>query len=150
MAERTPLSQLNIPQDHSLRVGIVCARFNEEYTDAQLAHATALLEQYSIPYDLVRVAGCYEIPYALEKLARTKKYTGLVALGTLIKGGTIHFEVISYTVGNAVHDIVREHAIPVGFGVITANTKEQAHARVEIGAEATHAALDAAMQFAQA
>lgn len=146
MAQREEKIQLQIPTNTSLHIGIVRARFNSEITNAQNDSAISFCTEYGIAYDEYTVDGCYEIPFVLQHWANQKKYNALVALGCLIKGETIHFDVISYSVAHAIQDIMREKQIPIGFGIITANTKEQAIARTVIGYDAAAAAVGALLQ----
>lgn len=141
MADRTPPQPLNIPNPEQLRIGIVRACFNDEYTSAQLAQATALLDTYGIAYDVIDVPGCFEIAYVLGQQAQSGRYDGLVALGCLIKGETIHFEVVANATAEAIMKMIQEYRIPIGFGIITANTPEQARDRLWLGEDATHAVL---------
>lgn len=142
MAERKPPLPLSLPHNRTWRIGIVKSFFNEEITNAQLESAMQCLKEYNIPYDVIEVPGAYEITYALQHMAQTKQYNGLVAIGCLIKGGTIHFEVIAYTVGKAIADLTIKHHLPIGFGLITANTYAQAEERTYLGYDSTYAVLD--------
>lgn len=142
-SDRPRLPPLKLPEHHSIRIGIVCARFNTEITDALCDGAERVLRKYNIPFDVVRVAGSYEVVYACAELARAKKFTGLVALGCLIKGATIHFDIIAHAVSRGIMDVTLAHHLPIGFGIITANNEKQARARIWIGEHATIAVLDA-------
>lgn len=142
MAKRQQKEKLILAEGKTLRVGIVKSCFNSDITNEQLRAAQELLDDHHIEYDVIEVAGCYEIAYALQQQAQSKKYDALVALGCLIKGGTIHFEVIAGAIAQAIMDLVIKHNVPIGFGVITANTHEQAVERTWIGYDATYAALD--------
>lgn len=149
MANRQHKETLVLPEGKILRVGIVKAGFNSDITNEQLKAAQELLDDHSIAYDVVEVAGCYEIAYALQQQAQSKKYDALVALGCLIKGGTIHFEVIAGSIAQGIMDLIIKHDIPIGFGIITANTHEQAVDRTWIGYDATYAALDSLPRSSQ-
>lgn len=146
MAEREQKPPLQIPDGTQLKVGIVKASFNSDITNQQLNSAQELLNQHNIAFDVIEVAGCFEIAYALQQQATSEQYDALVALGCLIKGETIHFEVISYGIAEAIMNLITKHDLPIGFGIITANTKEQALARVDIGHDATYAAIDSLLQ----
>ncbi len=137
-----PQMNVTLAPDHGYRVGIVRASFNSVITEQQLMQAVEVLEAQNVPYDVIEVAGCFEITHALDRMAASGKYNALVALGALIKGDTIHFEVIAYSSGKAIMDLISKHEMPIGFGIITANTEEQAEERVNIGHDATVAVLD--------
>lgn len=137
--ERKPLLQLHT---NNLRIGIVKSCFNSDITRKQLEEAKQCLDEYHLQYDVVEVHGCFEIVYALQQLAQSKKYDGLVALGCLIKGETIHFEVLAKAVSQGIMDLIVKHDLPIGFGIITAMNKQQAQARTWFGYDATYAVLD--------
>ena len=94
MSKRQEKKKLELGSPEKLRIGIARACFNTDITQQQLDAATTVLESYNISYDVIEVAGCFEITHALQKMALTKKYNGLVALGCLIKGETIHYDVV--------------------------------------------------------
>jgi 6,7-dimethyl-8-ribityllumazine synthase len=95
---------------------------------------------------LIRVPGCFEIPLAVKHAAASKKYDGVVALGCVLRGDTPHFEYISRAVSNGLQSVALETGIPVGFGVLTVHTVEQAMERSgetgNKGFEAATAALE--------
>ncbi len=128
-----------------LRVGIVAAHFNQDITEKLLESTQATLVKYSVTdknTTIISVPGSVEIPYALQALAKTKKYDCLVALGCVIQGDTPHFTYVCKMVQEGVLRVMLDYHIPIGFGVITANTKAQAEARTNSGAGATIAALE--------
>src|SRR5690606_31193282 len=95
----------------------------------------------------VRVPGAWEIPVALEALARTGRYDGLVALGAVIRGGTPHFDYVAGECTRGCGEVARRHRLPVGFGVLTCDDTAQAEARAggeggNKGAEAAQAVLE--------
>jgi len=92
---------------------------------------------------VVKVPGSFEIPLAAQKLARTKQYDALICLGTLIRGGTPHFEYICSEVTKGIAAVSLEAGIPVAFGVLTADTVEQAIDRA--GLKSGNKGFDAAM-----
>ena len=140
MAERKEKETFTLSRT-DYHIGIVQSEFNREFTDRQLQTAIECLDEYGVAYEVITVPGAYEIPYAVDQMARSGAFDGFVALGCLIKGETIHFEVISYSVGDALQRMSIEKGIPVGFGIITASTKEQAVARTVIGYDAVYAIL---------
>ncbi len=130
------------------KVGIVVARFNQSITDALLASAKSYLAECGVPegsITIVSVAGCGEVPFALQKLAKTKQFDCLVALGCVIKGETPHFDYVCKMVQEGVLKVSLDEHVPIGFGVITVLTMEQAEARTGLGAQAASAALELAL-----
>lgn len=132
----------------ALKVGIAVAQFNEDVTLQLLASARYELARAGVLDENItvyQVPGCAELPFTLQKLALTQKYNCLVALGCIIRGETPHFEYICKMAQEGVLRITLDEKIPVGFGIITVNTPEQAHARYHLGAEATRAAMQLAL-----
>jgi len=133
-----------------LRVGLVAARFNDFIVDRLLAAAIdTLLAHGAEPGDLqtVRVPGAYEMPVVVRKMAESKRYDAIVALGCVIRGATPHFD---YVAGEASRGIARvglEHGIAIGFGVLTVETLEQAIERA--GSKAGNKGADAALAAIQ-
>jgi 6,7-dimethyl-8-ribityllumazine synthase len=133
------------------RILIVEARFYDDIADALLAGATRALEQAGARYDRITVPGSLEVPaaiaMALDAAARKKKpYDGVVALGCVIRGETIHFEIVSEQSARALIDLSVARQIPLGNGIITVDTDAQAWERARIteadkGGDAARAAL---------
>lgn len=133
---------------HKLKVGIVTARFNREITEELTASALQCLEECQVAkknITTVSVAGSMEIPYALQKLVRTKRFDCLVAIGCVVRGETPHFDYVCRTAQEGALRVSLDHNIPIGFGVITVNSLDQAKARGHLGAEAVRAALELAL-----
>jgi 6,7-dimethyl-8-ribityllumazine synthase len=129
------------------RVALVISRFNRNLTDALEQSAVAMLASYRVPkknIQIFRVAGAVEIPVLLNKLAQTKKYDALVALGAIIKGDTPHFDYVAKLAAEGVLRVTLDHNLPIGFGILTTNNLRQARARVSAGGEAVAAALHSA------
>lgn len=137
----------NVFDASRLKVGIVVARFNQGITGEILEQALDALHEYKVKdknIKIISVPGSVEIPFALQKLAKTKKYDCLVALGAVIKGETDHYLYVCKMAQEGVLRVMLDYEIPVGFGVLTVNNLEQAKVRVEIGAAASAAALELA------
>lgn len=149
MADRQSTPKLVIPTQNNWRIGIVRSRFHENITDRMRAQATGCLEEYNIAYDLHDVAGSYELVYLLQQMAESKKYNGLVALGCLVKGETMHFDVLANTVTKSIMDLIIKHDLPIGFSVLTALDIRQAEERAWLGYDATYAVLDTLIQAEQ-
>lgn len=131
-----------------LRVGIVQARFNEEHC---VALTTACIEELiklgvsQADIKLVTVPGALEIPFALQKLAETGEFDGLVALGAVIRGETYHFELVSNESAAGITRISIESGLPIANGVLTCDTDEQAQVRVQVkGADCAKAVVEMA------
>ena len=130
------------------RIAIVMSRFNAEVGEALLAGALQALRDAGVAEDDVTVAtvpGALETPLALQRLAQTRHYDALVALGAVIRGETYHFEVVSNESASGVSTVQLDFGIPVGNGILTCDTDEQAMARAERKVyEATQEALELA------
>jgi 6,7-dimethyl-8-ribityllumazine synthase len=131
-----------------LRIGVVQARFNEDHcvalTNACINELLSLgVSQSDIK--LVTVPGALEIPFALQKMAETGEFDGLVALGAVIRGETYHFELVSNESAAGITRISIDSGLPIANGVLTCDSDEQALARVAIkGAECAQAVVEMA------
>jgi 6,7-dimethyl-8-ribityllumazine synthase len=133
------------------RILIVEARYYDAIADALLAGATAALDAAKAEVERVSVPGALEIPgavaIALEAAQRKRrKYDGAVALGCVIRGDTIHFDIVSHQSARGLMDISIARAFPIGNGIITVDTEAQAFARARAeeedkGGDAARAAL---------
>jgi 6,7-dimethyl-8-ribityllumazine synthase len=133
------------------RALIVEARFYDDIQDALLEGAVAELKTAGVTHEVVTVPGALEIPAAVavaldaaEK--RGKPYDAVIALGCVIRGDTIHFEIVSMESSRALMDLAVSMRMPLGNGIITVNTDEQAWARARAselnkGGDAARAAL---------
>ena len=131
-----------------LRIGIVQARFNEEHCVAlSTACITELVALGVAQTDikLVTVPGALEIPFALQKLAETGEFDGLVALGAVVRGETYHFELVSNESAAGITRISIDSGLPIANGVLTCETDEQASVRVNVkGADCAKAVVEMA------
>lgn len=112
-----------------MRLAIVAARFNEFVVDKLIEGAERAVRQHggaADSIDVVRVPGAFEMPVVLEKLASSGQFDGLIALGAVIRGSTPHFDYVAGECASAVAQISRSHGLPIGFGVLTVDTIEQA------------------------
>jgi len=120
----------------SVRIAVVATRWNTDIVGALLKGARACLRDWGVTPDRVHeflVPGAFEIPLALEQLARSRRYDGVVALGAVIRGDTPHFEYVAGGCASGLQDVSLRHALPVGFGVLTVDTAAQAAARAKPG-----------------
>ena len=148
-ARRAPLKdQTDISGARAL---IVEARFYDDIQDALLEGAVAELKAAGVSHEVITVPGSLEIPaaiaIALEAGEKTgKPYDAAIALGCVIRGETIHFEIVSMETARGQMDLAVAKKFPIGNGIITVNTEEQAWARARAselnkGADAARAAL---------
>ena len=130
------------------RVGVVLSRFNAAVGEDLLAGALrALVEAGVAERDIVvaTVPGALETPLVLQQMAQTGDFDALVALGAVIRGETYHFEIVAEQSAAGVAGVQLEFGIPIGNGILTTNTDEQAQARADLkGYEAAQAALELA------
>ena len=140
------------PAGHRRRVAVVVSRFNGEITNRMLAAALAELDVHGVPRENVTVMpvpGAFELALGAMALAKTRRYSCIVALGCVIRGETAHFDYVAGEAASGLQLAALETGVPVAFGVLTVDTLEQAEARVEKGAEAVRTALEMADVFAQ-
>ena len=119
-----------------LRFGIVVARFNRSVTAPLLTGALEALTAHGVVDGDVVVAhvpGAFEIPFAAHELARSGRCDALICLGAVVRGETPHFDYLCAEVTRGVGRIVHQQRIPVGFGVLTTDTIEQALSRAGDG-----------------
>jgi 6,7-dimethyl-8-ribityllumazine synthase len=129
-----------------LRVAIVVSRFNDVISSRLLDGAVdALLRTGADDEDIhvFRVPGSFEIPLAAKKLALQGKWDAVVCLGALVRGDTPHFDLISAEVTKGIAQVALETGVPMTFGVVTADTVEQAINRA--GLKSGNKGFDAAM-----
>lgn len=141
---------MNPRKVQSLRVGIVCSRFNEFVVNSLLDGAKRALTRHGVKEKNVEVfwvPGAYEIPVMAKLLAVSQKYDALVALGAVIRGETAHFEYVAGPCAEGLMQVQLETLMPIGFGVLTVENVEQAAARsrpddTNKGFEAADVAID--------
>ena len=130
------------------RVAIVVARFNELVTDRLLAGARALLERHGVAeITVVRVPGAFELPLACRWIAATGRVDGIVALGAVLRGATPHFDYVCTQAARGLLDASLHADLPIGFGLLTCDTLDQALERAGTkagnkGAEAAAVVLE--------
>ncbi len=139
------------------RVAILVSRYNELITTKLLEGALACCEEAGVPreqVDVVWLPGAFELPAAAAVAAETGRYSCLVALGAVIRGETPHFDYVAGEATRGLSAVAVRHALPVGFGVLTVDTLQQAVDRAggsagNKGHEAASAAIRAADALAQ-
>ena len=153
--------ELRVPEGYSVltgsvdgrrAVGIVVSKFNAEITNALLERALAELDEIGVPRDAVMimpVPGAFELPVAAMALAKTRRYSAIVALGCVIRGETAHFDYIASEAASGLQLAAIETGVPVSFGVLTVENRKQAEERIGRAADAVHSALEMADVFSQ-
>ncbi|CAO5180244.1 6,7-dimethyl-8-ribityllumazine synthase [Frankia sp. AiPs1] len=140
-----------LPQATGLRLAIVATRWHAEITDALLAGALRAAKDVGLATapTVVRVAGAVELPVVVAALAA--RHDAVVALGVVIRGGTPHFDYVCQFVTAGIARVTLDARVPIGFGVLTCDTIDQARDRAGLadsredkGREATLAALETA------
>ena len=140
------------PSGADRTVGVVVARFNGEISNRLLESALGALEAAGVPEERVTVMpvpGAFELPIGAMALAKTRRYSCVIALGCVVRGETAHFEYVAGEAASGLQLAGLETGVPVAFGVLTVDTTDQAEARVDKGADAARAALEMADLFAQ-
>jgi 6,7-dimethyl-8-ribityllumazine synthase len=133
-------------------VGVVVSKFNAEITNAMLAEALAELDRAGVPQAAVTVMpvpGAFELPLGAMALAKTRRYACIVALGCVIRGETAHFDYVAGEAASGLQLAGIETGVPVAFGVLTTDDRQQAEARVARAADAVRSALEMADLFSQ-
>ncbi len=132
MSDLQPAMRLTPNAAKSLRVAIAVASFNSIYTERLLNSARAQLKRLGLPdKNLVvrRVPGALELPLACQRLARSKKFHAVIALGCVLRGETSHYDLVCQGALLGLQRVSLDSGLPVIFGVITCDTKAQALAR---------------------
>jgi 6,7-dimethyl-8-ribityllumazine synthase len=128
------------------KFGVVISRFNDLISSQLLLGAQDCLVRHECNQDDITVAwvpGSFEIPLVAKKMANSKNYDAVICLGAVIRGGTPHFNYISAEVSKGIAQVGLEAGLPVIFGIITADTIEQALERA--GTKAGNKGWDAAL-----
>lgn len=134
------------------RVAIIASRFNETITDRLIAGAHACLLAHGVAEDdieQISVPGAFELPLAARLAADTGRFDAIVALGCVIRGETAHFDFVAGPASDGLARVSLDSGLPVGFGLLTTETPEQAYARAggalgNKGWEAAEVALELA------
>jgi 6,7-dimethyl-8-ribityllumazine synthase len=135
-----------------LRIALVASRFNEAVVGRLVAGAVdALAAQGADPeaLELVRVPGAFDLPPVVRRIAESRRFDAIVALGAVIRGDTPHFDYVAGECAAGLARIASETGVPVAFGVLTTDTEEQAFDRAggaegNRGADAARAAVELA------
>ncbi len=128
------------------RFVIVASRFNDFIVESLIKGALSCLRRHGAAdadLEMVRVPGAYEMPLAVEKVAAARRADGIIALGAVIRGGTPHFDYVAGECTRGIAAAGRKHGVPIGFGLLTVDTIEQAieRAGTKAGNKGEEAAL---------
>ena len=128
------------------RFAIVASRFNEFIVESLIGGAVHCLRQHGTAdadIEIIRVPGSFEMPLAVSKVAAARRVDGIVAVGAVIRGGTPHFDYVAGECVKGISAAAQQHGVPVGFGVLTVDTIEQAieRAGTKAGNKGEEAAL---------
>jgi 6,7-dimethyl-8-ribityllumazine synthase len=137
-----------VPDGKGLRIALVASRFNDLIGQRLLEGALEALTRKGVrPGDITCawVPGAWEIPVVAERFARTRRFDGVIALGTVIRGETTHHEHIGRETAAALREVTEETGVPVAFGVLTTETLEQALERC--GARRNNKGCEAALHL---
>ena len=129
-----------------LHIACVTARFNDFDVESLVRGALDALKRHGVTekqIEIVRVPGAFEIPLVLRKLALSRRYDALIALGAVIRGDTPHFDYVAGECASGVSRVMLESGVPIAFGVLTTDTVEQAIDRA--GGKAGNKGADAAL-----
>lgn len=135
-----------------LRIVLVASRFNESIVERLVQGAVEALASHGADpasLELVRVPGAFDLPPVVRKLAESRNFDAIVALGAVIRGETPHFDYVARECAAGLARIAHETGVPVAFGVLTTDTVEQAEERAgggegNKGADAARAAIELA------
>jgi 6,7-dimethyl-8-ribityllumazine synthase len=129
-----------------LRFGVVITRFNDFVVEPLLRGAVDALKRHGAAdkqIEIVRVPGAFDLPVVARKLAMSRRYEALIALGAVIRGQTPHFDYVAGECASGIARIALESGVPIAFGVLTTDTMEQAVDRA--GGKAGNKGADAAL-----
>jgi 6,7-dimethyl-8-ribityllumazine synthase len=140
------------PDGRGLRIAVIATRWHQRVTDGLVDGACRALAECGVEDTaLLRVPGAFELPVAAKALAH-QRYDAVVALGVVIRGGTPHFDYVCRAATDGLTRVALDAGIPVGFGVLTCDTEEQALDRCGLdgssedkGREAAMAAVETAL-----
>lgn len=138
-----------------LHIAVIVSRFTEDLTERLLQGALDTAAELGVPdwgIEVVKVPGAFELPMAAEELAATGRYDAIVCAGCVIRGETAHFDYVAGESARGIAEVARAYDLPVTFGVVTAENRDQAEARsggakTNMGSDAMRAAIDMANLF---
>jgi 6,7-dimethyl-8-ribityllumazine synthase len=151
LKENRDIANKNTINGSTIKIAIVVAEFNKDITHNMFLGAQETLKQYGVTEEnitVVNVPGAFEIPFVCNRIALAKTCDAIIALGAVIRGDTDHHLYVAGEASRGIMDVMLKRNIPIGFGIITTNTLEQARERSEgkhnKGSEAALVALQMA------
>ena len=149
MGTNSGISELDpIYQGAGLKIGIVMSRFNQDICEGLLSACEIELARLGVAADdvlLINVPGALEHPLVLQKMAQSGKFDALVAIGSVVRGDTYHFEIVCNESARGILDVQLETGVPIADAILTVDTEEQGHARMhEKGRDAARVAIEMA------
>jgi 6,7-dimethyl-8-ribityllumazine synthase len=133
-------------QYRELRFAILASRFNDFIVEQLIRGAVDALKRHGAAdkqIEIVRAPGAFDMPLVARKLAQSRRYDAIVALGAVIKGATAHFDYVAGECASGLARVAQETGVPIAFGVLTTDTIEQAIERA--GSKAGNKGADAAV-----
>ena len=132
----------------SIKILIVSSNYYNDISNNLIAGSTSYLKENNLTYDILYAPGCFEIPFVIKN--QINNYQGFIALGCVIRGETYHFELIANECARKIMDLSVDFNKPIGFGILTCDTYEQALIRSDIsqknkGKEAAKACINLAI-----
>ena len=128
------------------RIALLASRFNDLVVSRLIDGAEDALKRHGVESEqltLVRVPGAFELPLTADKLAASGRFVAIIALGCVVRGDTAHFDYVAGGASNGLMQVSLDHGLPVGFGVLTVDTMDQALDRA--GGKAGNKGADAAL-----
>lgn len=130
------------------RFGLAVARFNSFVVESLLSGAVDTIKRHGgseSDIEIVRVPGAFELPLVIQRMAQSKQYDAIIALGAVIRGGTPHFDYVAGECVKGMSSVMLQQDVPVAFGVLTVDTIEQAieRAGTKAGNKGAEAAISA-------
>ena len=149
MGTNTTFSELDAAyQGQGLKIGIVMSRFNKDICDGLLSACERELLRLGVAKEdilLVNVPGALEHPLALKRMAQSGKFDALVAIGSIVRGETYHFEVVSNESSRGVTDVQLQTGVPIANAILTLENEDQGYQRMmEKGTDAARVAVEMA------
>lgn len=139
------MKQINVKElENNFNVAVIASRFNEDVTEKLLEGALERLTELEFSDEqitVVKVPGAIELPVTAQRFAKTKKYQAIICIGAVIRGETTHYDYVCEQASDGCLRVSLDHELPVIFGVITTENKEQALARA--GGDHGHKGRDA-------
>lgn len=149
MGTNTAFSELDPAyQGKGLKIGITMSRFNRDICEGLLSACERELTRLGVAREdilLATVPGALEHPLALRKMAQSGKFDALVAIGSIVRGETYHFEIVANESARGITDVQLQTGVPIANAILTLETEDQGHQRMsEKGADAARVAVEMA------